>query len=306
MRVLSVVHDPAVTGGGGLFENVVVERGDHLDRWVVANGDAAPGDPTAWDAVMVFGGAMHPDQDAEHPWLRSEVSFIQQALDHGVPTIGVCLGAQLIARATGAWVGPADAAEVGWFTVELNEDGEADPVLGVIPGRVDAFQWHYYTFDLPASAVELTPRSSGACSTAGSSTARRSSRSRWPRSRPTPTATSRPGTSKGARSATPSSTTRGASARRAGLRGQLRVARPLVPGADVVARGVAHGGEHLHRQGRAASRVAVRDPLGPLGLADERLHRGSVARAEEKRDLDVPRAGNTAGSRVTGSGHFPR
>jgi GMP synthase-like glutamine amidotransferase len=162
MRVLSVVHDPAVTGGGGLFENVVVERGDHLDRWVVANGDAAPGDPTHWDAVMVFGGAMHPDQDAQHPWLRSEVSFIQQALDHGVPTIGVCLGAQLIARATGAWVGPADAAEVGWFTVELNEDGEADPVLGVIPGRVDAFQWHYYTFELPASAVELAA-SASAC-----------------------------------------------------------------------------------------------------------------------------------------------
>ena len=116
MRVLSVVHDPAVTGGGGLFERVVVDRGDHLDRWVVANGDAAPGDPGRWDAVMVFGGAMHPDQDAEHPWLRSEVAFIRQALEQGVPTIGVCLGAQLIARAAGAWVGPAESAEVGWFT----------------------------------------------------------------------------------------------------------------------------------------------------------------------------------------------
>ena len=160
MRVLSVVHDPAVTGGGGLFENVVVQRGDHLDRWVVANGDAAPRDPTHWDAVMVFGGAMHPDQDAEHPWLRSEVSFIRQALDHGVPTIGVCLGAQLIARAAGAWVGPADAAEVGWFAVELNDEGEADPVLGVVPGRVVAFQWHYYTFQLPANAVELAASAS--------------------------------------------------------------------------------------------------------------------------------------------------
>ena len=160
MRVLSVVHDPAVTGGGGLFESVVVERGDHLDRWLVANGDAAPGDPTHWDAVMVFGGAMHPDQDAEHPWLRSEVAFIQQALGRGVPTIGVCLGAQLIARAAGAWVGPADAAEVGWFTVELNDKGRGDPVLGAIPARVDAFQWHYYTFALPESAVELAASAS--------------------------------------------------------------------------------------------------------------------------------------------------
>jgi GMP synthase-like glutamine amidotransferase len=155
MRVLSVVHDPAVTGGGGLFERVVVDRGDHLDRWVVADGDPAPGGPAHWDAVMVFGGAMHPDQDAEHPWLRSEVAFIQEALAQGVPTIGICLGAQLIARAAGAWVGPAGAAEVGWFTVELNDRGATDPVLGAIPGRVDAFQWHYYTFELPARAVEL-------------------------------------------------------------------------------------------------------------------------------------------------------
>ena len=155
MRVLSVVHDPAVTGGGGIFERIVVERGDHLDRWIVAEGDAAPADAAAWDAVMVFGGAMHPDQDAEHPWLRSEVAFIEQALADGVPTIGVCLGSQLMARAAGAWVGPAGQAEVGWFRVEVNEAGAADPVLGVLPRRLDAFQWHYYTFELPDGAVEL-------------------------------------------------------------------------------------------------------------------------------------------------------
>ena len=155
MRVLSVVHDPAVTGGGGLFERVVVEQGHHLDRWVVAEGDAAPGAPTHWDAVMVFGGAMHPDQDAEHPWLANEVSFIEQALAGDVPAIGVCLGSQLIARATGAWVGPAESAEVGWVSVDVNQAGAADPVLGALPPRVDAFQWHYYTFELPAGAVEL-------------------------------------------------------------------------------------------------------------------------------------------------------
>jgi GMP synthase-like glutamine amidotransferase len=155
MRVLSVVHDPAATGGGGLFERVAVERGDHLDRWVVAEGDAAPADPAHWDAVMVFGGAMHPDQDAEHPWLANELAFIEQSVAHGVPTFGVCLGSQLIARATGAWVGPAGSAEVGWFSVDVNDDGAADPVLGVLPRRFDAFEWHYYTFDLPAGAVEL-------------------------------------------------------------------------------------------------------------------------------------------------------
>ena len=77
MRVLSVVHDATPTGGGGLFERAVVERGDHLDRWVVAEGGEAPGSVREWDAIMIFGGAMHPDQDAEHPWLGGEIGFLE-------------------------------------------------------------------------------------------------------------------------------------------------------------------------------------------------------------------------------------
>jgi GMP synthase-like glutamine amidotransferase len=155
MRVLSVVHDATPTGGGGLFERAVMERGDHLDRWVAAEGDEAPGSVREWDAIMIFGGAMHPDQDAEHPWLEGEIRFVQDALAAEVPLFGVCLGSQLIARAAGAWIGPAAAPEVGWFRVELNEWGVTDPVLGVLPVTVEAFQWHYYTFDLPEGALEL-------------------------------------------------------------------------------------------------------------------------------------------------------
>ena len=82
---------------------------------------------------MVFGGAMHPDQDAEHPWLPGEAAFIGARSRARVPLLGVCLGSQLIARAAGAGVGPAATAEVGWFPVELNEAGRADPVLGALP-----------------------------------------------------------------------------------------------------------------------------------------------------------------------------
>ena len=155
MRVLSVVHDPAHTGGGGLFEKVVAERGDTLDRWVVADGEAAPGDPSLWGAVMVFGGAMHPDQDAEHPWLGDEVAFIAEALSQGVPTIGVSSGRSSSRGPPGRTSAPRERPEVGWFTVELSDDGARDPVVGVLPPRVDAFQWHYYTFELPDGAVQL-------------------------------------------------------------------------------------------------------------------------------------------------------
>jgi GMP synthase-like glutamine amidotransferase len=154
VRVLSIVHEAGPTGGGGTFEGAVPERGDRLDRWVAADGEAPPGAPSDWDAVMVFGGAMHPDQDAEHPWLTGEAEFLEAALADGVPLLGVCLGAQLIARAAGASVGPAEAAEVGWYEVS-RENGQPDPVLDVLPAAFRAFQWHYYTFELPDGALQL-------------------------------------------------------------------------------------------------------------------------------------------------------
>ncbi len=160
MRVLSITHEPGPTGGGGLFEDLVEDRGDTLVRWLAPTRDA-PGRPADYDAVMVFGGAMHPDQDAEHPWLPGEAAFLRGALDEGVPLLGVCLGAQLIARAAGAWVGPGEASEVGWFPVELNDAGRNDPVLGALPERFDAFQWHHYTFELPPQAELLGESETG-------------------------------------------------------------------------------------------------------------------------------------------------
>jgi GMP synthase-like glutamine amidotransferase len=155
MRVLSIVHEPTSTGGGGLFEEIVVARGDVLERWIVPEADSGPDAATGYDAIMVFGGAMHPDQDAEHPWLADEAAFLREAVEREVPLLGVCLGAQLIARAVGAKVGLANRAEVGWHVVEPNAAGRADPVLGVMPARFDAFEWHYYGFDLPAGAELL-------------------------------------------------------------------------------------------------------------------------------------------------------
>ena len=155
MRVLSVVHEPTSTGGGGLFEDVVEQRGDRLERWVTVDGGSAPDAAASYDAIMVFGGAMHPDQDGEHPWLADEGDFIREAIAREVPLFGVCLGGQLIAKAVGARVGPAPRAEVGWHTVHVNAAGRADPVLGVLPERIDAFQWHYYGFELPDGAELL-------------------------------------------------------------------------------------------------------------------------------------------------------
>jgi GMP synthase (glutamine-hydrolysing) len=81
-----------------------------------------------------------------------------------VPLLGVCLGAQLIARAAGAPVGPSREPEVGWFEVELTPAARNDRLFGSLPPRFDAFQWHFYTYDLPGGAVELAR--SAACTQA--------------------------------------------------------------------------------------------------------------------------------------------
>lgn len=152
MRVLSVTHGPSVPGG--VFDEVVEAAGHERERWVVPLG-GTPQPPSRYDAVMVFGGSMHPDQDEQFPWLEREAEFLRAVLADEIPVLGVCLGAQLLARAAGARVGPARTPEVGWFHVELTAEGQADPVLGVLPPRIEAFEWHYYTFEIPDAGTEL-------------------------------------------------------------------------------------------------------------------------------------------------------
>ena len=152
MRILSITHGPSVPGG--VFDQVVEERGHELERWVVPVG-GAPRGPERYDAVFVFGGSMHPDQDEQFGWLERELAFLRSALDSRTPTLGVCLGAQLLARAAGGTVAPATSSEVGWFDVDLTPAGREDPVLGTLPDRTSTFQWHHYTFELPSEATEL-------------------------------------------------------------------------------------------------------------------------------------------------------
>jgi GMP synthase (glutamine-hydrolysing) len=152
VRVLSVTHGPSVPGG--VFDEVVETAGHELDRWVVPLG-GAPQPPGSYGAVMVFGGSMHPDQDEHFGWLEREAEFLQGVLDEEIPVVGICLGAQMLARAAGAWVGPAPTPEIGWLEVELTPEGRADPVVGVLPPRTEAFQWHHYTFGIPEGGTEL-------------------------------------------------------------------------------------------------------------------------------------------------------
>lgn len=153
MNIVSVIH-----GGEArteLFAPVVEKAGHRLDEWSFVSGAPPPRPLESYDAALVFGGAMHADQEAVHPWIKDELRWLERLLGRGTPVLGICLGVQLLARAAGSWVGPLPEPEIGWYDVELTEAGAGDPVLGSLPARFEALQWHRYTYGLPRGAVEL-------------------------------------------------------------------------------------------------------------------------------------------------------
>ncbi len=150
MRVLAITHGPSV--GPGVFADAVLAAGHELVEHQLPTAGALSREA---DAIVVLGGAMHPDEEERHGWLRPELRYLEQQLERGTPMLGVCLGSQLIARAAGARVFRADEPEVGWLPVEVTAAGASDPVGSSLPSTFDAFQWHHYTHDLPDGAVEL-------------------------------------------------------------------------------------------------------------------------------------------------------
>jgi GMP synthase-like glutamine amidotransferase len=149
MDVLSVVHGG--DAGTELFGPVVAAAGHRHREWSFSSD----GVPHSADAVLIFGGAIHPDQNDAHPWLSDQLRWLEGLIADGVPTLGICLGSQLLARAAGAWVGPLAEPEIGWYEVELTEAGLADPVLSALPPRFTALESHYYAHSLPDGADEL-------------------------------------------------------------------------------------------------------------------------------------------------------
>ena len=153
MRVLAIVHQR--DAGPGVFADAARARGARLEPWSIAEERSPPEDPAAYDAVLTFGGAMHADHEDRHPWLKEEKALLAELLERGVPLLGVCLGAQLLAEAAGAPPRRASQPEIGWYDVEVTEKGAADPLLGPLFPTFEAFQWHSYEFPLPAGASPL-------------------------------------------------------------------------------------------------------------------------------------------------------
>ena len=105
--------------------------------------------------LIVLGGPMNVEDRDQRPHLQTEIAVIGDALAQGKPVLGICLGAQLLAHALGAEVRRHDVSEIGWYDLATTEHGRSDPVLAPLGALAPVFQWHGYSFDLPAGAAHL-------------------------------------------------------------------------------------------------------------------------------------------------------
>ena len=152
MRILGI-HQEADSSLCTL-EGPIEERGHELHHWHPWRGERRP-DLDSYDAVIAMGGIVHPDQHEQYPWLTAELDVLRTLARDGVPVLGVCLGAQLLAHALGAEVARLPEHEVGWYEVVTTPAARHDALLGEFPERLQAFQWHEYGFTPPPGATVL-------------------------------------------------------------------------------------------------------------------------------------------------------
>ena len=139
----------------GTLDDIFNER-----RWGVSYIEAPIVDWTAFDSLtpdvlVVLGGPISANDEESYPFLISEIASIKQRLAADRPTLGICFGAQLIARALGAAVSPGREKEIGWKPLLLSGAGYTSPARHLSAEHCFMFHWHGDTFDLPDDAVLL-------------------------------------------------------------------------------------------------------------------------------------------------------
>jgi GMP synthase (glutamine-hydrolysing) len=112
-----------------------------------------PLEPDGFSRLILMGGPMSANDNL--PGLAEEIELIRRAVDADVPMLGICLGAQLIAKALGARVYRNPCKEIGWGPVHLTPAGRSDPLFCGVASPATWFHWHGETFDLPAVAEWL-------------------------------------------------------------------------------------------------------------------------------------------------------
>jgi GMP synthase-like glutamine amidotransferase len=151
VRILAFRHVPFESLG--LIAPALKARGIAFDYADLYRDGAALAETDGYDGLIFLGGPMSANDPL--PFLKREMRVIERALAAGTPVLGVCLGAQLIAKTLGAAVYRNAEPEIGWFDIRLANGADGDPVFAGLRPVETVFHWHSDTFDLPQGAEVL-------------------------------------------------------------------------------------------------------------------------------------------------------
>ncbi|MBN1622053.1 MAG: type 1 glutamine amidotransferase [Endomicrobiales bacterium] len=155
--ILIIKH--TLSEGPGLIGDFFERKGYSLKTIELEKGEKIPSGIENIQAVVSMGGPMNVYDEDKYPFLKEEDTFIREILKNNIPFIGVCLGAQILAKALGAKVLKAGEKEIGWYKVPLTCRGIIDPVFENTDNLLDVFQWHEDKFELPENATVLAENS---------------------------------------------------------------------------------------------------------------------------------------------------
>lgn len=153
MRILAVEHHDAPSLG--VVGETLDKEGVETDVIWGEDGDPIPKGVSGYDGMVILGGAMNALDDNRCPYFPELVSLIRTFTEQDRPVMGICLGAQLIARAFDARAHLGGPFEFGFHPIDLTSDGADDPVMGHMSNTLNLFEWHTDHYDLPADAVKL-------------------------------------------------------------------------------------------------------------------------------------------------------
>ncbi len=158
-RVLVLQHVAAEPLG---VLDPMLRRAGHRIRYVnFARDPIAKPRLDRYQALIVLGGPMQVGDPSPH--LAVECRLLEQALKRQIPTLGICLGGQLLAHVLGARVGPCLAPEIGWYKLNPSDNTQDDPVMCPLDRPRFVFQWHHWDFDCPTGAANLAHSSDSGC-----------------------------------------------------------------------------------------------------------------------------------------------
>lgn len=142
--------------GSCTLGKLLIQRGMRTRTMNIPRTDTSSIEALRPDLLVVMGGPVGVYQADDYPFLKDEITIIQKRLEAGLPTIGVCLGAQIMATALGAEVRCGEQGkEVGWQPLTITEQGKDSPAKHLSGDATNMFHWHGDTFDLPDEATLL-------------------------------------------------------------------------------------------------------------------------------------------------------